>query len=341
MKGLSQLAQQWFCYFIISGCLYYLFWYLIDHDIFKYYNWEIDVLKIDLIYAAIFSIIMVLVCKLANYLFKRGNTSSHFYMCVSLGIGALSIVLAYIYENILDWWFYESDDTGEKGGELYVYAMVGACMVILILMREYYRLITFHQKKNRELELAVLKSQLEPHFMFNNLSTLDGLIDDNPATAHLFLNKLSLVYRYFTKYITKDMVRIDEDMTFLKEYVALLEMRHPGHYNFCYDKRLFLSKDYIPTMSIQMLTENAIKHNKHSANNPLTIYYNIEKDYLSIKNEFKPVYSSLNNHNLGLNNLCQRCLTLSGKPIIINKLEGYFEVKIPIRKAKKDESTNN
>lgn len=119
------------------------------------------------------------------------------------------------------------------------------------------------------MQLEVLKSQIDPHFMFNNFSILSELIMENPMAADKFLEHLSNVYRYVVQNLKRNTVSIQEEITFLRSYIYLIKMRYEDAVCIALDETLSRSEGLIPPVCLQLLVENAIKHNQLSAVQPL------------------------------------------------------------------------
>jgi len=130
-----------------------------------------------------------------------------------------------------------------------------------------------------------LKNQVNPHFLFNSFSVLSSLINDDPEKASAFLSRLSKMYRYILENGEANLVTLQEELDFLKDYLYLLETRHEDSIKV--DMNLGTDiKDYLlPTLSLQMLIENAVKHNRFSHHDPLMVkVYREGASYLVVQN---------------------------------------------------------
>lgn len=183
-----------------------------------------------------------------------------------------------------------------------------------------------------------LKSQLNPHFIFNSLNILTGLIKEDPDRAEQFVVSLSKIYRYTINSIEKDIVPISEAIIFTKEYVSIMQTRFPSSIDFDDSNLEYDSDEKILTMSMQLLIENAIKHNSPSLEHALQIIIFKRGDFLVVSNnlldtEQKPIYDA-SGSSLGLKNLRQRYLMECGEEPMINISEKagkrFFEVSLPI-----------
>lgn len=182
---------------------------------------------------------------------------------------------------------------------------------------------------------------MDPHFVSNCLNILSGLIEEDSERAERFIISLSRIYRYIINSLDKDIVPISEAMTFAKEYVSIMQTRYPSSIDFCDSGLECRSDEKILTMSMQLLIENAVKHNSLSPEHPLRILVFKRGDRLVVSNSLfnnsqGPVPST-SRDGIGLNNLRQRYSMECGKePVISITGEGdkrFFEVGLPIIKS--------
>ena len=183
-----------------------------------------------------------------------------------------------------------------------------------------------------EMELAFLKSQVNPHFLFNNLNTLDDLIDRNPRQAKEYLHKLSNIYRYIITTTEKDVVSLQEEWNFIDDYIYLLKERYGASYQFIKTTTTIdLHKYLIPPATLQSLIENAVKHNQGSIKNPLLITLEVYQNKISVSHKKNLKIDIPNSLGTGLKNLKSRYQFLSNKEIsIINS--DVFSVTLPLIK---------
>ncbi|WP_299246425.1 histidine kinase [uncultured Aquimarina sp.] len=183
-----------------------------------------------------------------------------------------------------------------------------------------------------EMELAFFKSQVNPHFLFNNLNTLDDLIDRNPKQAKEYLHKLSNMYRYILTTSEKDIVNLCEEWNFIDDYIYLLKERYGVSYQFIKKDTPIHLKDYlIPPATLQSLIENAVKHNQGSIKNPLIITIEIDQNKISVSHKKNLKMDVKHSLGTGLKNLKSRYQLLSSKEVsIINS--DMFTVTLPLIK---------
>jgi len=181
-------------------------------------------------------------------------------------------------------------------------------------------------------ELQSLKLQLDPHFMFNNFSTLSALINEDQELASLFLDNLSQVNRYMMINLKKNLVTLQEEINFVKSYSYLIHIRHGENVKIEMDIPNEFINRYIPPISLQLLVENAIKHNRATGTMPLLICINIDKetDFLWVRNNLQRIANPLPTTGFGLNNIINRYEILSDKIPVIKETSNSFEVGLPL-----------
>jgi sensor histidine kinase YesM len=174
-----------------------------------------------------------------------------------------------------------------------------------------------------------LKNQVNPHFLFNSLNTLSSLVAAQPEVAEEFIHRLSSIYRYILENSSKDRVPLSEELSFIKDYFYLHKIRDDG--KILLDIRVDESdKSEILPVSLQILVENAIKHNKATRESPLRISIYIENKHVIVKNNLQKMALQLKSTQIGLKNLAQRVSLISKKILIIEETNTDFIVKIPL-----------
>lgn len=188
------------------------------------------------------------------------------------------------------------------------------------------------EKEKKESELRLLKSQVDPHFLFNNLNTIDSLIDSNPTVAKKYLNKLSQLYRYLIRTKDDEVVPLEEELEFAKNYIYLLEQRFGSAYAFEIKKNCGIDNLLIPPGALQTLLENVVKHNLASAEEPISTQIEISEKNIQVSNNVKLKKTVKDSYGVGLNNLKTRYRLLSEKEIEVDK-GSSFSITLPTLKA--------
>ena len=179
-------------------------------------------------------------------------------------------------------------------------------------------------------QFDALKNQLDPHFLFNSLNVLTSLIDENPDAAQQFTTALSKVYRYVLEQKNKELVTVDEELNFAKTYIRLLKMRFEDSIVFEIPERSNNPEAKVVPLSLQLLLENAVKHNIVNSSNPLHIKIYENQGNLVVENRLQPKEVLKKSSGVGLANIKQRYSLLSNKAVNINKTASHFSVAIPM-----------
>jgi hypothetical protein len=175
-----------------------------------------------------------------------------------------------------------------------------------------------------------LKNQLDPHFLFNSLNVLTSLIEEHPESAQKFTTSLSKVYRYVLEQKNKDLVTVDEELEFAKTYMSLLKMRFEDSIIFDIPEKASNPESKVVPLSLQLLLENAVKHNIVTANKPLHIKIYEANGTLVIENNLQPKQIVKKGSGVGLSNIMQRYQLLTNKKVNINQQAQVFAVTIPM-----------
>ena len=186
------------------------------------------------------------------------------------------------------------------------------------------------EKERSMMRYHHLKNQVNPHFLFNTLTSLDGLIQVNPNLASDFIRHLSKVYRYVLEHKENEVVSMETEVNFIQHYISLLQIR----YKEAIDIKLKISEagmeKGIVMVTLQMLIDNAIKHNSIQIAQPLQICVTDDGDWLCIQNnkQLRKQIETSNGH--GLKQLKELYAFLTEKPVHVKDTESYFEVRLPL-----------
>jgi sensor histidine kinase YesM len=175
-----------------------------------------------------------------------------------------------------------------------------------------------------------LKNQLDPHFLFNSLNVLTSLIEEDPDQAQKFTTSLSKVYRYVLEQKNKDLVSVDEELQFAKTYVRLLKMRFEDSIVFEIPDSSSDPEAKIVPLSLQLLLENAVKHNVVTSDKPLRIKVYEEDGMLVVSNNLQEKQVVKKSSGVGLQNIKQRYGILTARQVAISKNTADFSVRLPI-----------
>lgn len=179
-------------------------------------------------------------------------------------------------------------------------------------------------------KFETLKNQIDPHFLFNSLNVLSSLIEENPENAQRFTTSLSKVYRYVLEQKDKDLVSIEEELTFAKTYMNLLQMRFENSLTYEVTIDTIQPEAKVVPLSLQLLLENAVKHNIISEQKPLHIKIYFDKDDLVIQNNFQKKAVLQDGQGVGIQNIISRYDIITDRKVSIEQNEHTFTVKLPI-----------
>jgi Histidine kinase len=207
----------------------------------------------------------------------------------------------------------------------------GAIIFIVLLWQASLR----REQKLREEKLIfqneTLQSQVNPHFLFNSLNTLSALVTAQPEVAEEFINRLASIYRYILENGSKERVPLPVELSFIRDYFYLHKIRDDGKILLDISVGENDNSEILP-VSLQILVENAIKHNMATRESPLRIRIYIENNSVVVKNNLQKMALQLESTHIGLRNLAQRLKLISGKDLVIDETATDFIVKIPLMK---------
>ena len=179
-------------------------------------------------------------------------------------------------------------------------------------------------------QLQLIKSQINPHFLFNNLNVLSGLIIKENPVANEFIEDFSKVYRHILSSQTQELVSLDSELEYVQSYVRLLEKRFPNSLLIKFNIASGQRKQLIIPVALQMLIENAIKHNIVSSSRPLYITITANETGLIVSNNLQKKEAVEYSSMIGLQNIQKRYELISGKLVQVESTETLFSVTLPL-----------
>jgi len=259
--------------------------------------------------------------------------------CILITI-AVRTANIYLYDETMFWGY-------RFPFEAYLHSIAVALLFVVVVGGAYESIYYFRKwkdtaveaeslkKENLQTQLDSLKAQLSPHFLFNSLGSLSSLIEEEPQKAQVFVEEMSTVYRYLLHANEKDLATLQEEMEFVDAYVNMLTTRFPGSLVV----QVHIAENYLdyllPPLTVQILVENAVKHNSALPSKPLQI--NISTDdvgNLVVDNNLQKKTSPVISSRKGLNNIISKYKLLNQPDIIINETGSHFRVLIPLIKTK-------
>lgn len=179
-------------------------------------------------------------------------------------------------------------------------------------------------------QFETLKNQIDPHFLFNSLNVLSSLIEENPDNAQRFTTSLSKIYRYVLEQKDKELVSVQEEISFAKTYMNLLKMRFENSVFYELPELIPTDEARVVPLSLQLLLENTIKHNVVSPQRPLNIKIFIENGSLVVENNLQKKEVLQDRRGVGLQNIVSRYAILTTRNVLVEETTDYFRVKLPI-----------
>lgn len=245
--------------------------------------------------------------------------------------------MAYVLARLTGYLFFIDGLPFLQVQHIYVYATMAAFISGTYTSAYYLHqyMIDTDEKKRLETvamqeKMNALKQQIDPHFMFNNFSILSELIVEDGRLAVKFLDNLSKVYRYVIGNHDKDTVALSAELAFLDSYMYLMSMRYEDAVIVSVSGELRNSPGRIPPVSLQLLVENALKHNRFSATQPLLVRLSVADDCVVVSNTMHPLASPPVSTGVGLSNITARYALLCNRKPRVAKADGVFTVYLPI-----------
>lgn len=257
------------------------------------------------------------------------------FIVVSLIVIALVFVLYIIVFHLTKGWGFPDINiiVSETKGTVIVAAIGIFCGTPIMFfnkwkeaLRRGYEL----REQNLVFQNETLKSQVNPHFLFNSLNTLNSLVHTEVERAGQFIGKLSLIYRYILDNSTKVKIPLKNEIDFIRDYFYMHQIRNEGKIilNILIREDEYVY-DILP-VSLQLLVENAIKHNMATIDKPLKINIYLKDGYIIVDNEIQKMATKIDSTKIGLKNLGERVRIITGQEIIVTESEAEFSVKVPL-----------
>ncbi|MAN58388.1 MAG: histidine kinase [Flavobacteriaceae bacterium] len=298
------LYNQLYSVVLYMANAYLIMYYVVDKYKLSLYKWK------NLWKAALGNIIvtvaMLFLLRLFDEVFIQGATLLGFLADQEIGYYLISFIISMVVVAIFYGFFYYKFVQEKRVKEQKIIA--GAASA----------------------QFDALKNQLDPHFLFNSLNVLTSLIEENPEAATRFTTALSKVYRYVLEQKNKQLVTVEEELSFAKLYMSLINMRFEDSIVFDYPRQLANPAAKVVPLSLQLLLENAVKHNQVTPTKKLYISIYEEDGNLVIKNNYQPKQVVKESSGVGLRNIRQRYYLLTNRPVTIRQDNSYFIISIPM-----------
>ena len=219
-----------------------------------------------------------------------------------------------------------------SGATLINLITITICILVRLFLYSRNQLIMERELKHRsQYQYERLKQQINPHFLFNSLSILDYLVqEEETERASAFIHKLAGMYRYLLSNDDKPLVKLADELDFTTKYIGLLQERFPEGMVFEIDIDEAKRDLYVVPCALQLLVENATKHNIVSSETPLHISISCDEQFITVRNNLQMRVHGQPSTHLGLENIRRQYLDITSKDICVEKTDNEFIVKLPI-----------
>ena len=271
-----------------------------------------------------------------NQVFKAGNLLKG-----AIGGVFLTLLTLFLIRIVTETFFFTTSIRdffeGEQISNYYVGFIISVVVTAIFYTVYYYR--NKQDKKVTEQKIIAgtasakfdaLKNQLDPHFLFNSLNVLTCLIEENPEAATKFTTSLSKIYRYVLEKKNLELVTVEEEIKFAELYMSLLSVRFEDSIIFKFPEKLSNPEAKVVPLSLQLLLENAVKHNQVTPSKKLYITISERENNLVVTNNLQPKQSLKESTGLGLKNIKQRYEILTDQTVDVSENRREFSVSIPI-----------
>ncbi|CAA9195974.1 sensor histidine kinase [Flavobacterium collinsii] len=319
-----------------------------EHNTLLVIDWTLDIFII-LVYCAVLTELSLFVGRSLNYWIsweqKPIFRAFAQFVCIILGNILLNYFFSYLWEYLYSW-------TPIKESELVQIWQSNLMAAILSLFISFIHTSIFLlnrwrvtseeaaelkvkaselQEAAAKYELESLKLQLDPHFIFNNFSALTELIHEDPKAAASFLENITKVYRYMISNLNKDTITVKEEIEFLNAYFYLLKKRLGEKVDLKLQIDMTCLDRHLPPLTLQLLVENAVKHNMATVSNPLTISIYSDLGDLVVRNNLQPTAGkSLVSTGIGHKNIEFRYKILHDRMPVFSESNGAYCVRLPL-----------
>ncbi len=335
---LKRAFQDWLLFSFLTFLLYEVLWRIFYFYFFPFNGW--GEACYDFLYCALFTLSSMVISHLLGKarFFSRLTPLRQMLFCfITL---CLNFCIALVFQKASDFIF-PSPDSDLFWHAYYMFCVIATLLTLVNTTYHYCMMVIRQKDQLTTLQKKALKSQLDPHFIFNSLSALTELIHQNPRQAEDYVVRLSRVYRYILSFLEEDYCTLNDSVRFIQDYVALQEIRLPGKIALQIDTLEDGTEQlYLFPLSLQLLVENAIKHNFPEEDEVLYIHILREADKIVVRNNTKVIDTQVmlkngqieDSFGIGLETLRQRYQMEGVTGFEVTSDVSYFEVKMPLLK---------
>jgi len=285
--------------------------------------------------AAIFETGIQLTLLLNKKFSWEGRVRTRFVVQSVLHVGIITCILVLFFQISFPARF-QYDQLGFQ--QSIILGIIFSLLVTTVFTLEYYfykwndsRMEVSETRKNAiQAQLDALKLQLDPHFLFNNLSTLTSLIEEDQKLAVDYVISLSSIYRYMLSNRVQNIILVSEELEFIRAYLFLYRIRYADAISIVMPQLNSYADKGIAPLTLQLLVENAIKHNLFSRKLPLLIEIYFDDGYIVVRNNRTPKQEGGTGSRMGLKNISERYILLGHIEPLVLETDEYFIVKVPL-----------
>ncbi|WP_300603295.1 sensor histidine kinase [Niabella sp.] len=284
---------------------------------------------------------------LSGFIQRRSSKKKFPYTIVFpfLGLVLFGIFAAFLFGltySFFDIYFFDNYEAWKSFSRLSYDLIFGAFIFYLLILS--FNGILFYYKnwqearlnaerlkrENMQARYDVLKSQIDPHFFFNSLSVLTGLVYKSADLSAEYITQLSKCYRYILDQKEENLVSLQTELSFLESYLFLIRIRHQNSIVFHIDAPSQQQQhSLLPPSALQMLVENAVKHNRFAANDPLHVKIRFTDQHIIVTNDLRKRNGIRFSTGVGLSNIRKRYELITEEHVAIREVDGNFIVQLP------------
>lgn len=337
---IKEVFKEWLVVWLSVFILYQMLWPIIYNfpaDFFKNHGFiatNLQYLGFNAIYCAVSLFIAYKCVWLARKKKSISAKITTLSMCLCLFNFLWSILFAIIVSPL----YLDSGPIAIDAIDTYALAITSTMILSLLFASKYIKayikeadLRSTEREEAKDIAIKNLQPQISPHFLFNNLSTLSSLIDEDKHKAEDFLMHLSQFYRHTLQNIPNTLITISDELKQLDDYLALLRARFGSSVYVSIQVEEGISKNgLLPPGTVQLLVENCIKHNRFSRKNPLSIMIKSNETTLTVINDLRPLKRNQDSSKIGQENIKARYRLLDKQNVIIEHDSCHYSVTIPL-----------
>ena len=318
--------RSWGASSLLTFLLYEVIWSVTSHAWPLHDGWL--VLATDVLYCSVFVASSMAICGALSRIrvFRRIDFWSQTWLCL-LTVTA-NLLLAFLFESVYNS-VLETDDTALVQSSLYVFCAVATLFTLVHHTSRFYRIILRQKDELTSLQKNVLKSKLDPHFVFNSLSTLTELIHESPRDAEQYTIQFSRIYRHLLSTLDHSTVTVGESLQIINDYVAMKKYRVDGDIEVRTNLPESIMQRRLFPLALQTLVENAIKHNAICKGGKLMISISLAgKEWIAVGNLKEKQNADCHSMGIGLQTLHERYRLEQLPEPVVEETDNYYEVRI-------------